>query len=130
MISVEARMGLLAGVKQFSDLGEVADTWETRGLKGLLLPVLWRFRCSDPRDKIYADQGKLVEAEQMYQRALQGYEKAWGPDHTSTLDTVKTWQPSTPTRASWSRPSRCISGRYKGTRRRSVQIISSLTSQR
>ena len=37
---------------------------------------------------LYADQGKLVEAEQMYQRALQGYEKAWGPDHTSTLDTV------------------------------------------
>ena len=25
----------------------------------------------------------------MYQRALEGYEKAWGPDHTSTLDTVK-----------------------------------------
>jgi Tfp pilus assembly protein PilF len=24
----------------------------------------------------------------MYQRALQGFEKAWGPDHTSTLDTV------------------------------------------
>ncbi|KAL5330675.1 hypothetical protein ACEPPN_000194 [Leptodophora sp. 'Broadleaf-Isolate-01'] len=37
---------------------------------------------------LYANQGKLVEAEQMYQRALQGYEKAWGPDHTSTLDTV------------------------------------------
>ncbi|KAH6673053.1 hypothetical protein B0J14DRAFT_654782 [Halenospora varia] len=37
---------------------------------------------------LYADQGKLVEAEQMYQRALQGNEKAWGPEHTSTLDTV------------------------------------------
>jgi tetratricopeptide (TPR) repeat protein len=37
---------------------------------------------------LYADQGKLVEAEQMYQRALQGKEKAWGPDHTSTLNTV------------------------------------------
>jgi tetratricopeptide (TPR) repeat protein len=24
----------------------------------------------------------------MYQRALQGYEKAWGPEHTSALDTV------------------------------------------
>ena len=34
------------------------------------------------------NQGKLDEAEKMYQRALQGYEKAWGPDHTSTLDTV------------------------------------------
>ncbi|TVY12575.1 hypothetical protein LARI1_G009651, partial [Lachnellula arida] len=24
----------------------------------------------------------------MYQRALQDYEKAWGPEHTSTLDTI------------------------------------------
>ncbi|KFY31766.1 hypothetical protein V493_00848 [Pseudogymnoascus sp. VKM F-4281 (FW-2241)] len=37
---------------------------------------------------LYADQGKLVEAEQMYQRALQGYEKALGLEHTSTLNTV------------------------------------------
>ncbi|KAN0070367.1 TPR-like protein [Elaphomyces granulatus] len=37
---------------------------------------------------LYANQGKLDEAEKMYQRALQGYEKAWGPDHTSTLNTV------------------------------------------
>jgi len=37
---------------------------------------------------LYADQGKLVEAEEMYQRALDGYEKAWGPEHTSTLITV------------------------------------------
>jgi tetratricopeptide (TPR) repeat protein len=28
------------------------------------------------------------QAEQMYQRALAGREKAWGPDHTETLDTV------------------------------------------
>jgi tetratricopeptide (TPR) repeat protein len=37
---------------------------------------------------LYNDQGKLAEAEQMYQRALQGYEKALGPEHTSMLDTV------------------------------------------
>jgi tetratricopeptide (TPR) repeat protein len=37
---------------------------------------------------LYDKQGKLVEAEQMYQRALQGKEKAWGPEHTSTLATV------------------------------------------
>ena len=37
---------------------------------------------------LYTDQGKLDEAEKMYQRALQGNEKAWGPDHTSTLNTV------------------------------------------
>jgi hypothetical protein len=34
---------------------------------------------------IYRDQGKLGEAE-MYQRALEGYEKALGAEHTSTLD--------------------------------------------
>ncbi|KAJ5960513.1 uncharacterized protein N7479_007663 [Penicillium vulpinum] len=38
--------------------------------------------------KLYANQGKLKEAEEMYRRALAGYEKALGPDHTSTLDTV------------------------------------------
>ncbi|KAK2742603.1 Nephrocystin-3-like protein 2 [Colletotrichum kahawae] len=37
---------------------------------------------------LYSDQGRLKEAEAMYDRALQGYEKAWGPDHTSILDTV------------------------------------------
>ncbi|KAH8592605.1 hypothetical protein B0O99DRAFT_674331 [Bisporella sp. PMI_857] len=37
---------------------------------------------------LYADQGKLVEAEQMYQLALQGYEKTRGPEHTLTLNTV------------------------------------------
>ena len=39
-------------------------------------------------DTLYVDQGKLAEAEEMYQRALDGYEKAWGPDHPSTLRTV------------------------------------------
>ncbi|EAW19385.1 TPR repeat protein [Aspergillus fischeri NRRL 181] len=33
-------------------------------------------------------QVRLLTAEQMYQRALAGYEKALGPDHTSTLGTV------------------------------------------
>ncbi|KAI8948859.1 hypothetical protein F4801DRAFT_591546 [Xylaria longipes] len=37
---------------------------------------------------LYSDQGRLLEAEDMYLRALQGKEKAWGPDHTSTLNTV------------------------------------------
>jgi hypothetical protein len=36
---------------------------------------------------LYSDQGKITEAEEMYQRALAGYEKALGPDHTSTLYT-------------------------------------------
>ncbi|KAK1636654.1 hypothetical protein BDP81DRAFT_449649 [Colletotrichum phormii] len=37
---------------------------------------------------LYSDQGRLKEAEAMYERALQGSEKALGPDHTSTLSTV------------------------------------------
>ncbi|KAI9037125.1 uncharacterized protein KD926_000842 [Aspergillus affinis] len=37
---------------------------------------------------LYSDQGKLKEAEEMYQRALAGKEQALGPDHTSTLRTV------------------------------------------
>ncbi|KAL9082446.1 MAG: hypothetical protein Q9165_008892 [Trypethelium subeluteriae] len=37
---------------------------------------------------LYADQGKLAEAERMYMRALQGYEEALRPKHTSTLGTV------------------------------------------
>ncbi|SLM35076.1 Tetratricopeptide-like helical domain, partial [Lasallia pustulata] len=37
---------------------------------------------------LYEDQGKMAEAEAMYRRALEGYDKAWGPEHTSTLETV------------------------------------------
>ena len=37
---------------------------------------------------LYADQDKMAEAEKIYQRALEECEKAWGPEHTSTLDTV------------------------------------------
>jgi Tetratricopeptide repeat len=38
--------------------------------------------------KTSIDQGKLAAAEQMYERALAGYEKALSPEHTSTLDSV------------------------------------------
>ncbi|KAK5111412.1 hypothetical protein LTR85_012142 [Meristemomyces frigidus] len=37
---------------------------------------------------LYANHGKLAEAEAMFLRALRGKEEAWGPKHTSTLDTV------------------------------------------
>jgi tetratricopeptide (TPR) repeat protein len=37
---------------------------------------------------LHVEQGKLDEAEQMYLRALAGYEKALGRDHTLTLNTV------------------------------------------
>ncbi|MCJ1386317.1 hypothetical protein MMC17_009443 [Xylographa soralifera] len=39
----------------------------------------------DSLGMLYADQGKLAEAEAMYTRALQGTEEALGPKHTSTL---------------------------------------------
>ena len=38
--------------------------------------------------KLYKDQGKLTEAESMYQRALAGYEESLRPDHILTLHTV------------------------------------------
>jgi tetratricopeptide (TPR) repeat protein len=37
---------------------------------------------------VCSNQGQFDKAEKMYLRALQGKEKAWGPDHTSTLNTV------------------------------------------
>jgi tetratricopeptide (TPR) repeat protein len=37
---------------------------------------------------LYAGQGRLSDAEAMFERALRGYEKAIGPEHTSTLETV------------------------------------------
>jgi tetratricopeptide (TPR) repeat protein len=42
----------------------------------------------DSLGNLYSDLGKLGEAEKMYKRALQGREKALGPEHTSTLSTV------------------------------------------
>jgi tetratricopeptide (TPR) repeat protein len=37
---------------------------------------------------LYEAQGKLVEAEEMGQLALQEFERAWGSDHMSTLDMI------------------------------------------
>ena len=37
---------------------------------------------------LYSYQGKMAEAEALYLWALTEKEKIWGPDHTSTLDTV------------------------------------------
>jgi tetratricopeptide (TPR) repeat protein len=39
-------------------------------------------------EKLYHNQGKMVEAESMYQQALKSYEKTWGSKHTFTLSTV------------------------------------------
>ena len=37
---------------------------------------------------LYQQNDMNDEAERMYRRALDGKEKAWGPDHTSALHTV------------------------------------------
>jgi hypothetical protein len=37
---------------------------------------------------LYADQGKIAEAEQMYQRTLNGFEQTLGLEHMLTLDMV------------------------------------------
>ena len=37
---------------------------------------------------VYVDQGRLKEADEMYIRVLDGYEKTVGPSHISTFDTV------------------------------------------
>jgi hypothetical protein len=38
--------------------------------------------------KLYVDQVKMAEAEQMYTRVLAGYEKGLGPEYTATLNTI------------------------------------------
>ena len=45
-------------------------------------------RSFDKLGSLCLDQGKLKEAEEMYQRALRGYEKALGLEHTFTLAIV------------------------------------------
>ncbi|KAJ5765767.1 hypothetical protein N7520_005326 [Penicillium odoratum] len=38
---------------------------------------------------IYESQGRLIEAEAIYERALQGYEKWWGSDYEWTHKATK-----------------------------------------
>ncbi|KAH6704326.1 kinesin light chain 1 [Leptodontidium sp. MPI-SDFR-AT-0119] len=71
---------------------------------------------------LYADQGKLVEAERMYQRALQGYEKAWGPEHTSTLDTVNNLGNLYKNQGKLVEAEQMYQRACKATRRQSVQL--------
>ncbi|TGO45831.1 hypothetical protein BCON_0362g00080 [Botryotinia convoluta] len=47
--------------------------------------LYWEFHSLD---NLYRNQGKLAEAEMMYLQALEGKEKALGPDHKSILSTV------------------------------------------
>ena len=66
---------------------------------------------------LYAYQGKLAEAEQMYRKALQGTEKALGAEHTSALVIVNNLGIVYRDQGCWLRLSRCSSGYYKDMRR-------------
>ncbi|KAL2811480.1 hypothetical protein BJX63DRAFT_433329 [Aspergillus granulosus] len=46
------------------------------------------YKTLDGLGNLYTGQAKLKEAEGIFWRALEGKERALGPDHTSTLDTV------------------------------------------
>jgi Tetratricopeptide repeat len=73
---------------------------------------------------LYNLQGKLDDAEKMYQRALQGKEKAWGSDHTSTFDTVNNLSILYKSQGKLqTRPRRCTSGHSKDMRNHRTQII-------
>ncbi|MCJ1466426.1 hypothetical protein MMC07_005045 [Pseudocyphellaria aurata] len=48
----------------------------------------WQSNICDTLGILYSEQGRLKEAEFLYQGALTGFEKAWGAEHTSTLSTV------------------------------------------
>ncbi|RYP59310.1 hypothetical protein DL770_010237 [Monosporascus sp. CRB-9-2] len=80
-------------IRVLSDYGLVeantasGEQIESRGDQGKLKEAEEMYQRA-LRGVLYSDQGKLKEAEEMYQRALQGCEKALGPDHTSTLTTV------------------------------------------
>ncbi|SLM38923.1 kinesin light, partial [Lasallia pustulata] len=55
----------------------------------------------------------MAEAEAMYRRALEGQEKAWGPEHTSTLVTVNNLGNLYKIKARWPKRKPCIDGRWK-----------------
>lgn len=61
---------------------EEVESCEKQAITTLIQP-----RCFHSLGYLLSDEDRQ-HAEQMYQRALAGYEKAWGPDHISTLDTV------------------------------------------
>jgi hypothetical protein len=82
----------------------------------------------EPRDlymlaDLYQQNDMNAEAEGMYRWALDGYEKAWGPDHTSTSPPSITWAAFTLIKASWAKRRRCIGGRWMDTRKHGARII-------
>jgi len=82
-----------------SYLGSIGNSYKTRQEGQAHLDTIWgsveSFKLGDhffeaciTFGNFYRDQGRHKEAEMMYNCALADYEKAWGPEHTSTLDTV------------------------------------------
>ncbi|KAK4251063.1 kinesin light chain [Corynascus novoguineensis] len=58
----------------YVDGDELEDTWTLNAIQHLGV--------------LFEGQGRLGEAEAMYRRTLQGYDKALGPDHMLTVDTI------------------------------------------
>ncbi|KAJ0348564.1 hypothetical protein COL154_013741 [Colletotrichum chrysophilum] len=93
LADLEDSLAILASTSGRTDLGKVqrrllqhADRWVKIFDTGIDLEHnAWIFH---KLGNLYKYQGRLKEVEAMYDRALQGYEKALGPDHTSTLLTV------------------------------------------
>jgi tetratricopeptide (TPR) repeat protein len=80
--SEKRKRAIAHGLRVSRWIGEESGSGKERVVEGLVRPGHFYnlgYLLSDE------DRQRAV---QMYQRALQGYEKAWGPEHTSTLDTV------------------------------------------
>jgi len=81
-------------------LGSIGNSdYKTRQDGQAHLDTIWRYvENTDLGDEFleacetfgdfYSDHGRLGDAEMMYNRALTGYEKELGPEHTFTLNTV------------------------------------------
>ncbi|KAF8850968.1 TPR-like protein [Acephala macrosclerotiorum] len=61
---------------------------QERFIMEVKITIEWKDGALNYLGHLYAEQGKLAEAEAMYSRALQGCEEALGPKHISTLLTV------------------------------------------
>ena len=79
-----SQQGDVAMTKKYLNKGaNIEHTDDDNGYTPLLVAA--KFKHSG---NLYKIQGKLSDAEKMYQRALDGYEKALGSEHTSTLGTI------------------------------------------
>lgn len=66
---------------------------------------------------LYADQGTMEEAEVMFWRALKRKEEAWGPKHTSVMDTVNSLGTLYRVQGKKRTLGLCICGHWQATRR-------------